>query len=149
MGTYLSTPVTEKETESGNGQNKSASVSYGVVDMQGWRKSMEDAYLIQTNVPAPTKSSDTHAMVFGIFDGHGGPEVARFCQLYFIDILIHQEGWNNDKNDTGNALIGCFHGLDTLLADPRHRYVGIAGSLGEEHVCLNLFLLNFFVVEKK
>lgn len=124
MGTYLSTPVTEKETESGAGQNKSAEVSYGVVDMQGWRKSMEDAYIIQTNVPAPMKSNDSHAMVFGIFDGHGGPEVARFCQLYFVDILINQECWNSgnkNKSDTGQALIGCFHGLDALLSDPRHR----------------------------
>ena len=48
-------------------------VAWGVVDMQGWRKSMEDAH-----VAATTKDFK----VFGVFDGHGGPEVARICQLY-------------------------------------------------------------------
>jgi serine/threonine protein phosphatase PrpC len=96
MGTYLSTPVTEKHYENGESfeyvstttttTHKPHSVSHivnqqvnettdsittlkttkqkqlrkmkaichvawGVVDMQGWRKSMEDAHVAQTNVP--------------------------------------------------------------------------------------------------
>ena len=145
MGTYLSTPVTDKETESGTASNNTASVEYGVVSMQGWRKSMEDAHIVQTDVLPPgaaavedattkdkTSNSESAALVFCIFDGHGGSEVARFCQLYFIDVLIHQGEWranqkkdnynnNREGGNVGRALKNCFHGLDELLADPRHR----------------------------
>ena len=110
--------------------------------MQGWRKSMEDAHIVQTDVVPPggedpsrtstnssgdgTSSSsndESAALVFCIFDGHGGSEVARFCQLYFIDVLVHQTGWGKrlEDADVGMALKGCFHGLDDLLAGPRHR----------------------------
>ena len=38
MGAYLSTPVTDKEVEEGEGPN----LQYGVAAMQGWRRTMED-----------------------------------------------------------------------------------------------------------
>ena len=38
QGAYLSQPVTEKETVSGEGKT----VEYGVSSMQGWRRTMED-----------------------------------------------------------------------------------------------------------
>jgi protein phosphatase 1G len=38
MGAYLSQPVTEKETVSGEGRT----VQYAVSSMQGWRRTMED-----------------------------------------------------------------------------------------------------------
>jgi hypothetical protein len=38
MGAYLSTPVTDKEVEEGEGAN----LQYGVAAMQGWRRTMED-----------------------------------------------------------------------------------------------------------
>ena len=82
MGTYLSTPVTDKHEEYGesfeyipvdmsitvssnSSDNDSTNntptptnvpikaipyVHWGVVEMQGWRKSMEDAHVTQTNV---------------------------------------------------------------------------------------------------
>lgn len=39
MGTYLSTPKTEKQSADGEG----ARVRYGLASMQGWRTTMEDA----------------------------------------------------------------------------------------------------------
>jgi len=98
MGTYLSTPVTEKCEESGEVFEDSGDrpVEWGVVDMQGWRKSMEDAHTAVTSVPitAPSEGkSNRNARVFGVYDGHGGPEVARFCQHYFVSVLTHQESW--------------------------------------------------------
>lgn len=42
-----------------------------VSSMQGWRADMEDAHLaIFDLIPGVS--------LFGIFDGHGGPEVARY-----------------------------------------------------------------------
>ena len=113
MGTYLSTPVTEKCDECGVSAPhedtkvvEDLPVEWGVVDMQGWRKSMEDAHTAVTNVPlheyhshhsdndeTTCMKTTRHARVFGVYDGHGGPEVARFCQYYFVDCLVNQPTW--------------------------------------------------------
>ena len=122
MGTYLSTPIVEKDTEEGiDLQSSSTPVSWAVVDMQGWRKSMEDAHLAQSNVAtAVERSSDNTAQVYAVFDGHGGSEVARFCSLYLIDVLKSQPEWQNGK-DVGKALINSFHSLDRMIADGNRR----------------------------
>ncbi|KAE8814670.1 Pentatricopeptide repeat-containing protein [Hordeum vulgare] len=47
MGTYLSTPKTEKQSADGEG----ARVCYGLASMQGWRTTMEDAvYIVYTMI---------------------------------------------------------------------------------------------------
>jgi hypothetical protein len=104
MGTYLSTPVTEKCEESGKALSREdcgdRPVEWGVVDMQGWRKSMEDAHTAVTSVAMKTANeTDRNARVFGVYDGHGGPEVARFCQHYFVSVLTNQESWVDHENN--------------------------------------------------
>jgi len=143
MGTYLSTPVVDKGEESGETlECESSPLAWGVVDMQGWRKSMEDAHVAQTNVSVPphlklvSAADDSpatgDAKVFGVFDGHGGPEVARFCQLYIVDVLTKQMAWleeartkasPNDHASTpvGLALIHTFHALDRMIDDMKRR----------------------------
>jgi hypothetical protein len=65
MGTYLSTPILDKHTETGAELDDSHTpVRWAVVDMQGWRKSMEDAHVARTDVPLPK--------IPGIGDGGGG-----------------------------------------------------------------------------
>jgi hypothetical protein len=65
MGTYLSTPILDKHTETGAELDDSHTpVRWAVVDMQGWRKSMEDAHVARTDVPLPKMP--------GIGDGGGG-----------------------------------------------------------------------------
>lgn len=51
--------------------------------MQGWRVKMEDAHICyQITLP----SGET-AMIFGVFDGHGGPEVAQYVAKHFLRTL--------------------------------------------------------------
>jgi len=150
MGTYLSTPVTEKCDEFGQSLKVSSvndvdvdedvHVDWGVVDMQGWRKSMEDSHTAVTNVPLTVfhsegndkKQQQRNARVFGVYDGHGGAEVARFCQYYFVSVLTNQPTWvehntmggvqhvntNNDNNTFTNA-IGVPIGLPLVGDDDR------------------------------
>ena len=134
MGTYLSTPVLDKHTEKGSDlADANTPVRWAVVDMQGWRKSMEDAHVARTDVPLPgccvPKNGDdgggsggegsgeaaaeeggsndndagaanpSHAKVFAVFDGHGGAEVARFCQIHLVPVLTSQSEWA----DTGSS----------------------------------------------
>jgi serine/threonine protein phosphatase PrpC len=39
--------------------------------MQGWRKGMEDSHIAALDI-------ENDISVFGVFDGHGGCEVAKF-----------------------------------------------------------------------
>mmetsp|Transcript_9945 Transcript_9945/g.23586 ORF Transcript_9945/g.23586 Transcript_9945/m.23586 type:complete len:306 (-) Transcript_9945:12240-13157(-) len=139
MGTYLSIPVTEKCEESGESlECPDVPCSWGVVDMQGWRKSMEDAHVAVTDIPLPQSSEDSEsksdAKVFGVFDGHGGPEVARFCSLYLVSVLTQQESWKQgvpvtdeqrstdpSESSVGLALRNTFHSLDRMIDDSSRR----------------------------
>lgn len=42
---------------------------------------MEDAHLASTDL------NDKYSL-FGVFDGHGGHEVAKFCERHFPDVLL-------------------------------------------------------------
>jgi len=75
MGIYLSTPNKEKGTvESKEGDR----FTYVASGMQGWRTNMEDAHIAESNL-TPEVS------VYGVFDGHGGPEVAKYVERKFCD----------------------------------------------------------------
>jgi len=150
MGTYLSTPVTDKCEESGESMAcPDVPCAWGVVDMQGWRKSMEDAHTAVTDIPLPQQVEENNdaaisllsdAKVFGVFDGHGGPEVARFCQLYLVSVLQQQPTWKElpttpdspllpspddqeaaAETPVGKALRSAFHALDRMIDDPSRR----------------------------
>lgn len=105
MGGFLDAPKKDKETE--NGQNKV--MAWGACGMQGWRSSMEDAHICES-VELPKGES---GMLFGVFDGHGGDEVAKYVKANFKKEFVSQKNIHN--NDYKKALIDTFLGLDKSL----------------------------------
>ena len=89
--------------------------------MQGWRVSMEDAHIA---LPAalPRRPSPaapwTRTALFGVLDGHGGAEVARFSserlpmELRRFPLKAGREAPGGDMEE---ALKGAFHKMDELL----------------------------------
>ena len=72
MGDFLTKPITEKNPTDG----KNDRLMFGACSMQGWRKSNEDAHIHELDL------GDGNAL-FAVFDGHGGEQVAMFCERYF------------------------------------------------------------------
>ena len=69
MGAYLDQPIKDKNPESGINEQ----CAWGACSMQGWRCGMEDAHIAREIQLPATKDK---GMLFGVFDGHGGKEVA-------------------------------------------------------------------------
>ena len=78
--------------------------------MQGWRRSMEDAH-----VCAPNLGGYKDLALFGVFDGHGGAEVAQFCAKYLSRELLKSSEFLCENYD--KALKDVFHQMDFLLCD--------------------------------
>jgi serine/threonine protein phosphatase PrpC len=82
MGEYLSTPNKTKHSNEGS----SSQLKFGASSMQGWRKSNEDAHITAIDfVPGVS--------LFAVFDGHGGSEVAKYCDKHFIKMLQEDENF--------------------------------------------------------
>lgn len=129
MGSYLSQPVTDKETETGSGDG----LEWTSCCMQGWRVKMEDAHLAVAGLSASEckgagSSSGSKFALFGVFDGHGGREVAHFCKVHLVDVAIDQVrhvlrkdkgGEDVDVDVASKAFVRTFNRMDDLLRDPR------------------------------
>jgi serine/threonine protein phosphatase PrpC len=73
--------------------------------MQGWRKRMEDSHIAETNI-----KKDTH--IFGVFDGHGGKEVAQLVKKYFVKELKANKSFT--ENNMKKALQETFLRIDEI-----------------------------------
>lgn len=76
MGPYLTTP--KKEKDSIDGQN--TRMKYGACGMQGWRNTMEDTHITELDI-------GNKISFFGVYDGHGGNEVADFVKEHLVQEL--------------------------------------------------------------
>lgn len=104
MGAYLSEPITTKESTDGGNER----VKYGSSAMQGWRTGMEDAHTTFPDLDRPSQLS-----FFGVFDGHGGKEVALFCQKNLH--LSFQSTPEYARGDIGQALKRAFLEMDEKI----------------------------------
>lgn len=103
MAAAMESPVTSKETS----EDHDKRVMYGCSCMQGWRQTMEDAHTTLTSY------GETGASFFGVFDGHGGDKVAKFCgsELYkkIMDAPAFERGRYRDAIRSG------YYGIDQDL----------------------------------
>ena len=74
--------------------------------MQGWRKSNEDAHIHNLDL------GDGNCL-FAVFDGHGGEQVAMFCERHMPELLINNVEYQ--KGNYARALEEVFVELDYML----------------------------------
>lgn len=101
MGAYLETLVKDKNPE----QDTFKDCWWGACAMQGWRCNMEDAHCIFELNKLFNHQLDEPVAVFGVFDGHGGKEVADFCKAHFQDVFksnLLKNHKGGDYTDTNN-----------------------------------------------
>ncbi|KAK4274500.1 hypothetical protein QN277_017708 [Acacia crassicarpa] len=106
MGVYLSTPKTEKFSEDGENDH----LRYGLSSMQGWRATMEDAHAAYPDLDASTS-------FFGVYDGHGGKVVAKFCAKYLHQQVLATESYQ--AGDIGTSLQKAFFRMDEMMRGQR------------------------------
>ncbi|KAL5070628.1 hypothetical protein RYX36_021515 [Vicia faba] len=82
MGIYLSAPKIEKASEDG----ENGMLRFGLSLMQGWRASMEDAHAAHPYL-------DESKSYFGVYDGHGGKAVSKFCAKFLHQQVLRHEAY--------------------------------------------------------
>ncbi|KAF8510844.1 phosphatase 2C-like domain-containing protein [Gautieria morchelliformis] len=111
MGQTLSSPVTQKHTNTGEDER----YIYGVSEMQGWRISMEDAHA--TILDLDEEGLPDKNAFFAVYDGHGGATVARFAGRNVHKRLTAERAYHEKHYDA--ALKKAFLGTDEdIRADP-------------------------------
>lgn len=114
MGQLLSHPVEEKSLEF----RSHNTVSYCIGSMQGYRMSMEDAHDVRI-------CEDESVAVFGVFDGHGGKEIADILRDELVGTIFRtlSKQLRQDKRLTP---------LGTLLRQIKDCFFQIDAKLPEE-----------------
>eukprot|EP00747_Dinoflagellata_sp_TGD_P162769 gnl/TRDRNA2_/TRDRNA2_180746_c0_seq1.p1 gnl/TRDRNA2_/TRDRNA2_180746_c0~~gnl/TRDRNA2_/TRDRNA2_180746_c0_seq1.p1 ORF type:complete len:442 (-),score=65.17 gnl/TRDRNA2_/TRDRNA2_180746_c0_seq1:212-1537(-) len=135
MGSHLSEPIRDKESSSGFDER----LSWGCSAMQGWRQSMEDAHIAISDL-GDGGDCGSGVSLFGVFDGHGGREVACFCKEYVPGLVqrhleqIQRASVQSSSAATGAggsqisreklfgvAMTRAYHGIDDMLFAPEHQ----------------------------
>ncbi|KAK4104177.1 PP2C-domain-containing protein [Parathielavia hyrcaniae] len=119
MGQTLSEPVVEKTSATGGDER----LLYGLSAMQGWRISMEDAHTAVLNLlednPKVAKEHPSKLSFFGVFDGHGGSNVALFAGDNIHHIVAKQDTFKAGNYE--QALKDGFLATDrAILNDPKY-----------------------------
>ena len=95
-------------------------MTFAAGGVQGWRKNMEDAHIAQCNLARAVGNDPnvSNMSLFAVFDGHGGKEVAKFCEERFCEELVKLPAFKNGQY--GDALRENFHRMDEMLEEKRY-----------------------------
>ena len=90
MGNELKEPILEKNSF----DLETEFLKFGLSSIQGWKVQMEDYNFYHTDlIPNTDKKFD----IFGIFDGHGGPEISKYISTHFLDTLLSNSSFKEGK----------------------------------------------------
>jgi len=78
--------------------------------MQGWRATMEDAH-------AAIPDLDNCTSFFGVYDGHGGKVVSKFCAKYLHTQVVKSEAYTT--GDLCGSLRKAFYRMDEMMRGQR------------------------------
>eukprot|EP00249_Psilotum_nudum_P020892 c27886_g1_i3 orf=1221-2294(+) len=106
MGIYLSSPKTEKFSEDGENER----IRFGVSAMQGWRSSMEDAH-------AAILELDENTSFFGVYDGHGGKVVSKFCAKHLHSQVLKSDAYG--RGELPQSLQKAYLRMDDMMRGAR------------------------------
>ena len=102
--------VNQANTEKGTYDKTVSNMKIGVCEMQGWRRTMEDAAIVLPNFEKNTS-------LFGVLDGHGGSIISEFVSVNFKNILIRTESYKKGLYE--KALSETFLIMDELLKNKK------------------------------
>lgn len=109
MGQTLSEPVKDKHSDGGSDKR----IVYASSAMQGWRISMEDAHTAELTLKDKIGYS-----FFGVYDGHGGQNVAKYSGAHLHERIARDEKFSIDLEV---AIKNGFLGTDEdLRNDPQY-----------------------------
>ncbi|KAJ8146561.1 hypothetical protein OXX80_005443 [Metschnikowia pulcherrima] len=136
MGQLMSHPMEEKSIDCKSFE----SITYCVGAMQGYRMSMEDAHDIRI-------SEHEKLAVFGVFDGHGGKDVAHVLRATLVakifKTLNKQVSAGKDASSLASVtrtLKDCFFEVDASLSE------SMAANCGSTAVVATLVAGRYIVV---
>ena len=109
MGTEAGN-VNQANTEKATYDKITSTMKIGVCEMQGWRRTMEDAAIVLPNFEKNTS-------LFGILDGHGGSIVSEFVSVNFKNVLIRLDSYKNGNYE--QALSETFLVMDEILKNKK------------------------------
>jgi len=108
MGQTLSEPVREKHSDHGSNDR----LIFASSAMQGWRISMEDAHTTELTLKDKAGYS-----FFGVYDGHGGQNIAKYSGAHLHERIARDPAF---PNDIEAAIKNGFLGTDEdLKNDPQ------------------------------
>ncbi|CAE7518851.1 unnamed protein product [Symbiodinium natans] len=117
-------PTREQGSESGFNDGP-LRLAWASAELQGWRKSMEDSRIV---LPQATTCSNLNGVaweqvaIFGVLDGHGGAQVARFCSKRLPEELVKfpiSDG-PHQGTELAEALRGAFSRIQQMLEGGQH-----------------------------
>jgi len=133
MGGYLAKPVTQAAKEYGVANS---GLAYGSASMQGWRPKMEDAHVVLFDMTHENRESEVEVMI-GLFDGHGGREVAQYCANHLQDAVSAMSMYKNGE-DLGHCLREALMRLDcSLLTKIGKRELKQLRTLDDHVICVH------------
>ena len=90
MGNELDKPILDKNSY----DEESKYIKFGLSSLQGWKTQMEDYNFYSIDI---IPNSDKNIDIFGIMDGHRGPEVAKYISTHFIETLLSNNSFKEDN----------------------------------------------------